>query len=202
MSWSLSGGTFLAVTGPSGSGKTSLLECLRGQIMPSAGSCKIGRNGNASVGAVFQNLRLSSELSVLTNVLCGRLGRYPWWRTLFGFGVEDRAKAFSVIEELGLSHLAHKPLHGISGGEQQRVAVARVLHQDPDIILADEPTSDLDSETAARVLDAFRRICDESGGLIIAVMHDAAMVERFADVELRIDPSYENGWSMREVVRG
>lgn len=84
MSWRLAAGEFLAVTGPSDVGKSSLVSALAGMLEPTAGS--IDRPAAvSSAGIVFQDLRLTKELSVLTNVLCGKLGQFPWWRTLFGF---------------------------------------------------------------------------------------------------------------------
>ena len=82
----------------------------------------------------------------------------------------------------------------ISGGEQQRVAVARVLLQNPEIILADEPTSNLDAALARRVLTLLRRKCEQENRTIIAVLHDRRMVEEFADYELEIGAEFENGW--------
>jgi phosphonate transport system ATP-binding protein len=198
MTWDLPRGSFLAVTGPSGVGKSSLLSCLRGTLPADAGDLFVAPESR-SIGVVFQHLRLSGNLSVLTNVLCGRLGRYPWWKTLFSFGVGDRHAAYTIITDLGLAGLCHKPVRMISGGEQQRAAVARVLFQGPELILADEPTSDLDLVLADQVLSKLRLLCKENGTTIICVMHSSEMVERFADHELCISPYDTNGWAYREV---
>lgn len=201
MSWRLEAGRFLAVTGPSGSGKTSLLACLRGQIEPTKGSVQFFNDLPTEIGTVFQHLRLTNELSVLTNVLCGCLGSQPWWKTLFAFGSPEKHQAFELIKELGLAELCHKPVRSISGGEQQRTAIARVLLQDPSVILADEPTSNLDLKLAEQVLSRFRGLCTERGRTVIAVLHDTDLVEHFADVELKIGPDFPNGWSLRTIER-
>lgn len=194
MTWQLPRGKFLAVTGASGAGKSSFLACLGGIVAPFDGEIKLAVADKKSIGFVFQNFRLTANLSVLTNVLCGRLGAYHWWQTVFSFAESDRRAAFAVLRELGLETLVHRQVRKISGGEQQRVAVARVVLQNPEIILADEPTSNLDAELARKVLTLFRRKCAEENCTIIAVLHDRRMVEEFADYELEIGAEFENGW--------
>lgn len=201
MSWSLMAGRFFAVTGPSGSGKSSLLACLRGQISALEGVIDFADRSPYSIGTVFQHLRLTNELSVLTNVLCGSLGRRPWWKTLFSFGGDNGSRAQDLISELGLASLAHKPVRSISGGEQQRTAIARVLMQDPPVILADEPTSNLDHALAEQVLARFRSLCSENGKAVIAVLHDRDLVEKYADEELSIGSGFSKGWSLRRIER-
>lgn len=201
MTWAVSAGRFLAVTGASGSGKSSLLACLRGQIEPTDGLVQVTPDSPNDIGTIFQHLRLTGELSVLTNVLCGSLGATPWWKTLVSFGSDQRQRAFGLIAELGLSPLVHKPVRSISGGEQQRTAIARVLLQDPPVILADEPTSNLDLKLAEQILNRLRSLCIERGKTVIAVLHDRDLVERFADLELAINGDFENGWSLRTIER-
>jgi phosphonate transport system ATP-binding protein len=190
MSWTLAPGSFLAVTGPSGAGKSSLLSCLAGELEPSSGSVDLR---GQTVGCVFQDFRLSTNLSVLNNVLCGSLGRNNWWQTLFKFDAVEREGAVELVRSLGLAELVHKPVANVSGGEQQRTAVARTLLQRPDIILADEPTSQLDRETARLVLGRLREAARD-GKTVIAVLHDTRLVEDFADRELVIDSAFVNGW--------
>lgn len=199
MSWELAKGKFMAVTGPSGIGKSSLLACLGGRLRPDAGSFGLSTTDPTKVGVVFQNLRLTRNLTVLTNVLCGRLGSQPWWRTLFSFPQEEKLRAFEVMCELGIGKLANKPVRKISGGEQQRTAIARVLYQSPEILLADEPTSNLDAELSARVLGILREQCDTAGKTAVCVLHDADLVERFADFELLLGQGDKRGWQLRQV---
>ncbi len=194
MFWQLPRGKFLAVTGASGAGKSSLLACLSGIIEQTEGDFKLSVNDEKSIGVIFQSYRLTANLSVLTNVLCGKLGAYKWWQTLISFAESDRQKAFAILQELGLEKLLHREVRRISGGEQQRTAVARILLQNPEIILADEPTSNLDADLAKRVLSLLRRKCEQEDCTVIAVLHDAQMVKDFADYELKIGAEYENGW--------
>ncbi len=195
MTWQLPRGKFLAITGISGAGKSSLLACLGGIVPPTDGKFKVAVSDSKSIGFVFQSFRLTANLSVLTNVLCGRLGAYNWWQTLFSFAEKERQKAFAILRQLGLEKLVHRQARQISGGEQQRTAVARVLLQNPEIILADEPTSNLDADLARRVLSLLRRKCERENCTVIVVMHDTRLVEEFADYELKIGAEHENGWS-------
>lgn len=201
MTWRLPAGKFLAVTGASGAGKSSLLACLGGITPPSAGEFKLAVADSKSIGFVYQDFRLTTNLSVLTNVLCGKLGDYSWWQTLFSFSETDRQAAFAILRELGLEKLVHRQARKISGGERQRCAVARVLLQNPPVILADEPTSNLDRELARKVLSILRDGCAKKNQTIVAVLHDARMVEDFADYELKIGAEYQNGWTWREIPR-
>jgi phosphonate transport system ATP-binding protein len=194
MTWQLRRGKFLAVTGASGAGKSSLLACLGGVLQPTSGEYKLAAVDAKSIGVIFQNFRLTANLTVLTNVLCGKLGAYNWRRTLFGFAENERQKAFAILRELGLENLIYRQARKVSGGEQQRTAIARLLLQNPEIVLADEPTSNLDADLARRVLTVLRRKCLEENCAVIAVLHDRRMVEEFADFELEIGAKFENGW--------
>ena len=201
MTWQLPRGKFLAVTGASGAGKSSLLACLGGVLQPTSGEYKLAAEDAKSIGMIFQNFRLTANLSVLTNVLCGKLGAYNWRQTLFGFAENERQKAFAILRELGLENLINRQARKVSGGEQQRTAIARVLLQNSEIILADEPTSNLDADLAKKVLSLLRRQCAEKNGTVIAVLHDAKMVESFADYELKIGTEHENGWDFCPIQR-
>jgi phosphonate transport system ATP-binding protein len=201
MSWQLPPGKFLAVTGASGAGKSSLLACLGGTVAPSAGEFNLAAADLKSIGFVFQNFRLTANLSVLINVLCGKLGAYKWWQTVFSFSENDRQMAFAILRDLGLENLAHRQARKVSGGEQQRTAVARVLLQNPPLILADEPTSNLDAALADKVLTRLRGGCAEQNQTIVCVLHDARLVEKFADYELQIGADYKDGWSFRQIQR-
>ena len=196
MTWRLPRGKFLAVTGASGAGKSSLLACLGGVLQPTSGEYKLAAQDAKSIGVIFQNFRLTANLSVLTNVLCGKLGAYNWRQTLFGFAEDERRKAFAILRELGLENLINRQARKVSGGEQQRAAVARMLLQNPEIVLADEPTSNLDADLARRVLTLLRRKCLEENCALIAVLHDKRMVEEFADYALEIGAEFENGWRL------
>jgi phosphonate transport system ATP-binding protein len=137
----------------------------------------------------------------LRNVLCGRLGAHPWWRTLFGFPENERQAAYRLLVELGLENYVHRPARETSGGEQQRTALARTLLQAPDIVLADEPISNLDANLARRVLSLLRREAKEEKRAIVCVLHDARRVEEFADYELKLDAEQPDGWLFRKLPR-
>jgi phosphonate transport system ATP-binding protein len=203
-------GRFLAIVGPSGVGKSTFLSCLAGLIRPTTGSitycCRSSELHDPSryrrrTGVVFQNFLLVPTTTVLNNALCGRLGRYRWWQTLLGFPRQDRAAAMALLDDLGLASHAHRWSGETSGGEQQRTALARALWQEPELILADEPVSQLDAYLTGRVLGRLRLEADRRHCTVICVLHHAELVERFADFALSFDPLRPEGWKLREIRR-
>ena len=208
ITWRVPRGSVVAVVGPSGVGKSSLLNCLAGLTQPTEGklsfSCNAGcfheaHDYQKRVGIIFQNLLLSENSSVLKNVLCGRLGRYPWWRTLLSFPLADKQEAAHILDDLGLSDYLHRRAADISGGEQQRAAVARALFQQPELLLADEPVSNLDAYLCGRVLGILRQEAHEKKRTVFCVLHDPAFLERFADYALSLDPMNPEKWRVREI---
>lgn len=190
-------GGFLAVIGPSGVGKSTLLACLCGMLEPTEGSISIRNTATGSIqppsdvngrlGIVHQELHLTPNADLLTNVLCGRLGDFQGVRTLFGFPKALRAEAYQLLCELGVGANPAKWVSQMSGGEKQRVAIARALFQDPDIYFADEPVSSLDTQTANQMLNRLRT---ETGGktkAVVCVLHEPDHIRRFADASLRLD---------------
>jgi phosphonate transport system ATP-binding protein len=203
-------GRFVAVVGPSGVGKSSLLGCLAGIVPADTGSVRIRDAAGAAfapderpsrLGVVFQHNLLVPNATVLTNTLCGRLGRYPWWRTCLGFPSEDRAEAWRILKDLGLEAHVNRWVCQTSGGEQQRTAVARALLQQPDLYLADEPVSNLDVYLTGRVLGILRQEAHTQGRTVFCVLHNPELVDRFADLVLSLSPGDPGAWKIREVAR-
>ncbi|MCB9377697.1 MAG: ABC transporter ATP-binding protein [Holophagales bacterium] len=177
-------GELVAVAGPSGSGKSTLFHLLGGLDRPDAGrvlfeGADLARLGDAErtlvrrrrLGFVFQAFHLVPVLSALENV------EYPLW--IDGVGrAERRRRAGEMLDAVGLgARAAHRP-DRLSGGERQRVAVARALVHRPAAVLADEPTGNLDSETAAAILDLVDRLRRELGTTFLVATHDPALVAR------------------------
>jgi ABC-type lipoprotein export system ATPase subunit len=180
-------GELLAIVGRSGSGKSTLLHVLGGLDTPQAGSVEIdgepldARRADAvrrrKIGFVFQAFHLVPELTGEENVLLA--ARLP------GAPRDATARGRELIARLGVDHVADHLPHELSGGEQQRLAIARALVNDPAVVLADEPTGNLDEASAVIVLDLLRAIAD-AGRAVVVVTHEATVTAR-ADraVELR-----------------
>ncbi|MEJ5310348.1 MAG: ABC transporter ATP-binding protein [Anaerolineae bacterium] len=184
-------GDFLAVMGPSGSGKSTLLYLLGGLDRPTAGEIWVGGRDIAQldendlatyrgqeVGFIFQAFHLVPTMTALQNVEFPMIfNRIP--------PAERRARAVALLERVGLEgRMAHRPTE-LSGGQQQRVAIARALANDPRIILADEPTGNLDTHTGREVLDLLTRLNREEGRTIVIVSHDTS-VTRFATRDIHL----------------
>lgn len=187
-------GERVAVIGPSGGGKSTLLRSIRGYVRPSQGKVEVmgvdlwtagraaRRQASRRMALIYQQFHLAPRLSVLLNVLCGRLGATSRWRSLLGwFSEEDRRIAWSVICEVGLQEQVHQRADTLSGGEQQRVAVARALAQEPAIVLADEPVSSLDPAWAEDVLKLITAVQSRHNVTLIMSLHQPHLARRFAD---------------------
>ncbi len=179
---SLDDGETAAIIGPSGSGKTTLLLLLAGLEQPSGGSIaldgiELGRldaDGLADLrrdrlGIVFQSFHLVPSLSALGNVMLP---------LEIAGGKNAAARAASMLERVGLGERAdHFPAQ-LSGGEQQRVAIARAMVHSPRLLLADEPTGNLDQHTGAQIIELLFELHRESGSTLVLVTHDTAVAER------------------------
>ena len=184
-------GEVVAIVGASGAGKSTLLQILGTLDVPNQGELHIdgtpvhgmsrgalSRFRNENLGFVFQSHRLLPEFNAVENVMM------PAW--ISGQSTDKSApRAESLLQELGLGHrLAHNPSE-LSGGEQQRVAVARALMNRPKVLLADEPSGNLDSENAEALHDLFFQLRDRSGQTIVLVTHNESLAAR-ADRTLRM----------------
>lgn len=205
LSLDLEAGSVLAVVGPSGAGKSSLLACLAGLLPAASGEVSYRGPGGAAVGPrgmrgrlgfVFQDLRLVPTASLVDNVLAGRLGRHAFWRTLRGLPRAGEAQAMALLDALGIEALAARWACEVSGGEQQRAALARALFMEPAVILADEPVSALDVDGAVRALTVLRDEAKRLGAAVVCVLHDPPLVEQFADIALTIDPRLDGGFRL------
>ena len=175
-------GQTVALVGPSGAGKTTLLRLMAGSLAPDDGvvclhGCDIGvltpgRKLAGLVGIVAQQYDLVPNLSALQNVLAGHLGSWSLWRSLLSLvAPRDKPLAMRALERVGVADQAYQRAGLLSGGEQQRVAIARVLVQDPAVVLADEPVASLDPARAADVLQLLTGIARENGKTLMASMH-------------------------------
>lgn len=198
-------GKFIALVGASGVGKSSLLHTLAGLLTPTEGSityecsgrCKhTPKNFQKKIGVIFQKLSLIPNNTVLQNVLCGRLGRYAWWKTLFSFPQSDRAKAYEILKNLNIHHLTEKWVSQTSGGEQQRAAIARTLLQEPELILADEPVAHLDMEAARHALQLIKNQSKKLNAITLCSLHHPELIDEFADLMLELSPDYAEGWKL------
>jgi len=188
ISFEVEKGEIIAVIGPSGAGKTTLMRCIASLDKPDEG--KISFNGNGEIkngkkrkmGMVFQEFNLIPRLTVLMNVLIGRLEYTNKLASLLGiFSDKDVEIALESIKKVGLQHKINEKVSKISGGERQRVGIARALTQEPEVILADEPVSNLDPRTGEKILNDFVRICKEKDLIVIMNLHQIDYAKKFAD---------------------
>lgn len=186
INFSMRKGQALALIGHNGSGKSTLLRCCLRLIEPSSGSIHLidreitgvprrqVRQVCAKVGFIFQRHNLVPRLSVLSNVLHGaqsrKRGLRVWYQSLAS--QEDREKAMQCLDRVGLAHLAARRADKLSGGESQRVAVARALMQEPQMLMADEPVASLDPQAGEEVMQLFLSLQEKEGLTIFFVSHN------------------------------
>ncbi|MFO0869602.1 MAG: ABC transporter ATP-binding protein [Pirellulales bacterium] len=185
VSLSIEAGDLVALTGASGSGKTTLMNILGCLDMPSSGeywldgqltsrfsSDQLAAARSRQIGFVFQSFNLLARTSALENVLMPlEYGDHPWTEA------ENRERARDLLERVGLGHrLDHEPSE-MSGGQQQRVAIARSLINEPKLLLADEPTGNLDSRTSEEILRLFQELNAEQHITVVLVTHDQHVAE-------------------------
>jgi phosphonate transport system ATP-binding protein len=131
---------------------------------------------------VFQEFNLVERLSVIENVLCGRLGYLPSWRAwLRKFPQEDINQAFKLIDQVGLGEFATQRADSLSGGQRQRVGIARAMMQNPDVIMADEPTSSLDPKTSVEIMELLKQVSATQHIPVLINIHDVNLAQRFCD---------------------
>jgi putative ABC transport system ATP-binding protein len=178
VSYTIRQGDFLAIMGPSGSGKSSLMNILGCLDRPTSGEYhlegedvskldkdRLARIRNQKIGFVFQSFNLLSRTSALENTELPLL-----YSSSNGKDTTERAMA--ALEAVGLQDRAHHKTNQLSGGEQQRVAIARALLNNPALILADEPTGNLDSRTSSEVMNIFKSLNEDKGITMVMVTHE------------------------------
>jgi phosphonate transport system ATP-binding protein len=183
-----------AIIGPSGTGKSTLIRCINRLVDPTSGellfmgqdlaklSGKELRAARRRIGMVFQEYNLVERLSVIENVLCGRLGYVAVWRAwLRRFKPEDIDRAFALLDAVGLGDFANQRADQLSGGQRQRVGIARALMQQPDLVLADEPTSSLDPKTSVEIMELIAKQAANQGIPVIVNIHNVELAKRYAD---------------------
>ena len=198
-------GEFLGIIGLSGAGKSTLLRCINRLIEPTSGEIIVPRSvfvsdGDGSrsdiltlnrrelrllrrkVGMIFQQFNIVKRLSVIENVLAGSLGYQSSLKSCLNlYSKEDKRQALVSLKRVGLLDHAYKRADELSGGEEQRVAIARTLMQNPAIILADEPVSSLDPKLSRVILDILKKICREDGITALVSLHTLDLTKEYAD---------------------
>jgi lipoprotein-releasing system ATP-binding protein len=176
---------FASLIGPSGCGKSTLLSILGALDKPTEGSLFFnGRDlsqmtdnelaifRNKNIGFIFQSHHLLPEFTALENVLI------PSWIESGSADIKKKARAIELLETVGLGERMNNPANNLSGGQQQRVSIARSLINEPDIVLADEPTGNLDSEATEQAYDLLREINKKMGTAFLIVTHDRHIAEK------------------------
>jgi phosphonate transport system ATP-binding protein len=185
-------GESVVIIGSSGSGKSTLLKCINRLLEPNSGkihidgndilNCKIKKaekiRGN--IGMIFQNFNLTERETVLKNTLNGRLSHISTFNTILGrFSKEDYELARNNLKRVGLGEYEKERINNLSGGQKQRVAIARTLSQKPEIILADEPVSNLDPKLMKEIMDLLKDICVEKGITLVTSLHFLEFAKRY-----------------------
>ena len=175
-------GERVVVLGPSGAGKTTLLRMINSYVAPTGGVVRVlgaeitpqrglDRRMKRHIGFVFQGFNLIPRASVFDNVLWGRLGRMGMLSIAGVVRRADREAALAALEEVELADLRDRRVDRLSGGEQQRVGIARVIAQEAELVLADEPVSNLDPELADEILDLLVALCGRPRRTLIVSLH-------------------------------
>jgi cell division transport system ATP-binding protein len=191
LSLTIDKGEFLFLTGPSGAGKSTFLRLLLREDLPSEGELRVaGRNlkdlsrgevqaYRRSVGFVFQDFRLIPRFTVFQNVSFVM-------RVLGVQAAVRQRKTFQVLKWVGLQHRMNALPEELSGGEQQRIAIARALVNDPQLVLADEPTGNLDPDLSLEIMNLFREM-NASGATVVVATHDRELIRRVGRRAITLD---------------
>lgn len=194
LDFEVAGESMVAVIGASGAGKSTLLRCINRLVEPTSGEIELNgvmltglkgrdlRLARRRIGMVFQSFNLVDRLTVMENVQSGRLGYLPLWRAaLRRYPKADIRRAFELMTRVGIAHYANKRADELSGGERQRVGVVRALMQEPEILLADEPTASLDPRTSEQIMELLRSLSSELSLPVLINIHNVAEAKAYTD---------------------
>jgi phosphonate transport system ATP-binding protein len=190
LSFTIQPGERVALAGPSGSGKTTLLYLLAGIVQPDEGQLLVadrplgqlppGRESSRLVGIIHQQYDLVPHLPVIHNVLAGRLGQWGLLRSIASLvWPQERHLAESALAQLGIADKIHERTSHLSGGEQQRVAIARVMVQSPQVVLADEPVASLDPARAEEMLRLLTDLTTRAGKTLVVSLHSPYLIRKY-----------------------
>jgi phosphonate transport system ATP-binding protein len=184
----------IAIIGSSGAGKSTLIRCINRLVEPTAGRILLGdtdivklgagelRQARRRIGMIFQEFNLVDRLTVMENLLSGRLGSVGFFASwMRRYPPQDIANAFAMLERVGLAGLHDSRADALSGGQRQRVGIGRALMQNPDLLLVDEPTASLDPKTARQIMRLIRSLAEERATPALVNIHDVALAQGFAD---------------------
>jgi phosphonate transport system ATP-binding protein len=184
----------VAIVGASGAGKSTMLRCINRLVEPTSGSIKLNgtelvnlkrgdlRRARRKIGMVFQGFNLIDRLTVMENVLAGRLGYVSLFQAISRrYPQTDIERAFVLMERVGIAHHANKRADALSGGERQRVGVVRALMQEPELLLADEPTASLDPRTSEQIMMLLQGLARELSLPVLINIHNVAQAKAYTE---------------------
>ncbi|MDT8878380.1 phosphonate ABC transporter ATP-binding protein [Halomonas saccharevitans] len=188
------GNSVVSIVGASGAGKSTMLRCINRLVEPTSGSIKLNgtelvtlrhgelRRARRKIGMVFQGFNLIDRLTVMENVLAGRLGYVNLFQAITRrYPASDIERAFVLMERVGIAHYANKRADELSGGERQRVGVVRALMQEPEVLLADEPTASLDPRTSEQIMVLLQSLASELSLPVLINIHNVAQARTYTD---------------------